>query len=106
MLTEARETTVSTLETKAIASPRSIVDRNFEHAADRLGLTKEQRLLLTTPFREVRVGVPVRMDDGSLRVFTGYRIQHNGARGPMKGGIRYHPAVDEEEIRALAQAMT
>jgi len=102
----ARERTISTLETKAIASPRSIVDRNFEHAADRLGLTKEQRLLLTTPFREVRVGVPVRMDDGSLRVFTGYRIQHNGARGPMKGGIRYHPAVDEEEIRALAQAMT
>jgi glutamate dehydrogenase (NAD(P)+) len=58
------------------------------------------------PFRELRVEIPVRMDDGSLRVFVGYRVQHSGVRGPSKGGIRYHPATDLNEIRALAAAMT
>ncbi len=75
-------------------------------AAERLGLSQEEQLLLKTPFREVKVEVPVRMDDGSLRVFQGYRIQHSGARGPAKGGIRYHPDVDADEIRALAEVMT
>ncbi|OFV99851.1 MAG: glutamate dehydrogenase [Acidobacteria bacterium RIFCSPLOWO2_02_FULL_61_28] len=79
---------------------------NFRLAADRLGLDAETRTLLTTPFRELRVEVPVRLDDGSLKVFLGYRIQHNGARGPAKGGIRYHPAVTVDEVRALAEAMT
>ena len=69
-------------------------------------LSEEQKLLLKTPFREVKVEVPVRMDDGSVRVFLGYRTQHNGARGPAKGGIRYFPTVNEEEIRSLAEAMT
>jgi glutamate dehydrogenase (NAD(P)+) len=86
--------------------PSEIVDRNFTLAAERLGLSQEQRLLLKTPFREVKVEVPVRMDDGSLRVFAGHRVQHSGARGPAKGGIRFHPAVDEAEVRALAEAMT
>ncbi len=85
---------------------REIVDRNFDLAAKQLGLTKEQKLMLKSPFREVRVEVPVRMDDGSVEVFAGYRIQHNGARGPTKGGIRYHPAVDDDEMRALAEVMT
>lgn len=84
----------------------AIMEHNFELAADRLGLSAEQKMLLRTPFREVKVEVPIRMDDGSLKVFLGYRIQHNGARGPTKGGIRYHPSVDENEIRALAEAMT
>ena len=79
---------------------------NFNLAASALGLSEEQKLLLKTPFREVKVEVPVRMDDRSVRVFLGYRIQHNGARGPAKGGIRYFPTVNEEEIRSLAEAMT
>jgi len=92
--------------TPLASSPREIVRHNFELAAHVLGLTQEQKSLLQTPFREVRVEIPVRMDDGSLKVFTGYRIQHNGARGPGKGGIRFSPAVDEDEMRSLAEAMT
>jgi glutamate dehydrogenase (NAD(P)+) len=79
---------------------------NFSLAAQRLGLSADQRVLLRTPFREVKVSVPVQMDDGSLRVFAGYRIQHSGARGPAKGGIRYHPAVEAGEMQALAEIMT
>ncbi len=86
--------------------PREIVEYNFRKAADRLGLDSEMRTLLTMPFREVRVEVPVRMDNGSLRVFVGYRVQHSGVRGPAKGGIRYHPETDVNEVRALAAAMT
>jgi glutamate dehydrogenase (NAD(P)+) len=82
------------------------VDHNFEVAAERLGLNKEQRKLLKMPFRETTVQVPIRMDDGELRVFNGYRVQHSGARGPAKGGIRFHPAVDLAEVRSLAEAMT
>lgn len=81
-------------------------DRNFTAAADRLGLSEEQRVLLRTPFRELKVSVPVQMDDGSLRVFAGYRVQHNGARGPGKGGIRYHPDVNMSEMHALAEIMS
>jgi glutamate dehydrogenase (NAD(P)+) len=87
-------------------NPRDITTYNFGLAADRLGLDAEMRTLLTTPFREVRVEVPVRLDNGSLKVFLGYRIQHNGVRGPAKGGIRYHPSVTVHEVAALAEAMT
>jgi glutamate dehydrogenase (NAD(P)+) len=87
-------------------STRQIVDRNFDLAATRLGLGREERLLLKTPFREVTVQVPVRMDDGSLKVFVGYRVQHSGARGPAKGGIRFSRDVDGGEVRALAETMT
>ncbi len=87
-------------------NPRNITSYNFQLAADRLGLDAEMRTLLTTPFRELRVEVPVRLDDGSLKVFLGYRIQHSGVRGPAKGGIRYHPMVTVDEMRALAEAMT
>jgi len=86
--------------------PREVVNTNFQRAADRLGLDNEMRLLLTMPFREVRVEIPVRMDGGALRVFVGYRVQHSGVRGPSKGGIRYHPSTDLNEVRALASAMT
>ena len=78
----------------------------FDRAADRLRLDDGIRELLRQPWRELRVSVPVRMDDGRIEVFTGYRIQHNGARGPYKGGVRYHPLADEEEVRALASLMT
>ncbi len=97
---------MSTMEQVGISNPREIVDRNFKIAADRLGLTAEEQVLLKTPFRELKVEVPIRMDDGSLKVFSGYRVQHNGARGPAKGGIRYHPGVDLDEVGSLAEAMT
>src|SRR2546426_12346913 len=64
------------------------------------------RRILMRPFREVQVEVPVRMDDGRIEVFTGFRIQHNGARGPCKGGIRYHPEADHDEVLGLAAIMT
>ena len=88
------------------SNAREITERNFDRAAARLGLNAEQQVMLKTPFREVKVEVPVRMDDGSLKVFIGFRIQHSGVRGPAKGGLRYHPAVDADEVRALAEAMT
>jgi glutamate dehydrogenase (NAD(P)+) len=82
------------------------VNRYFAEAADILDLTAELRDVLTTPYREVTVQVPVRLDDGDLIVARGYRVQHNGARGPYKGGIRYHPSADLNEVRALASLMT
>ena len=78
----------------------------FDRAADRLKLEDGLRELLRRPWRELRVSVPVRMDDGRIEVFTGYRVQHNGARGPYKGGVRYHPNADQEEVRAMASLMT
>ena len=78
----------------------------FDRAADRLGLADGVRELLRRPWRELRVSVPVRMDDGTIEVFDGYRVQHNGVRGPYKGGVRYHPEADQEEVRALASLMT
>ena len=83
-----------------------IARENFAKAASALNLNRDMQVLLSTPFREVRVEVPVRMDDGQLKVFTGSRVQHNGARGPAKGGIRYHPSVNVDQIRALAMSMT
>jgi hypothetical protein len=84
--------------------PRVIVECNAMKAADRLGLESEMRTLPNAPFRGVRVEVPVRMDDGLLRVFVGYRVQHSGVRGPAKGGIRYDPSTDLNEVRTLAAA--
>ncbi len=78
----------------------------LERAASQIGLESEILLLLRSPFREMHVEVPVRLDNGKLAVFSGYRVQHNGARGPYKGGIRFHPDVDLDEIRALAALMT
>ena len=78
----------------------------FNRAADRLGLDAGVRELLSRPWRELKVAVPVRMDDGRIEVFEGYRIQHNGVRGPYKGGVRYHPSADQEEVKALASLMT
>ena len=87
-------------------TPFQAVTRYFDQACDRLGVRDEVRDLICTPDREMRVEIPVRMDNGDLEVFIGYRIQHNGSRGPYKGGIRYHPEADEEEVRALAALMT
>jgi glutamate dehydrogenase (NAD(P)+) len=87
-------------------TPDEAVGYFFDRAADHVDLADEMREVLRSSYRELRVQVPVRMDDGTLRVFTGYRIQHNGARGPYKGGIRFHPNADLDEVRALAALMT
>jgi glutamate dehydrogenase (NAD(P)+) len=78
----------------------------FHKAADMNGLNDSNREVLAGTYRELRVQVPVRRDDGSLAVLVGYRIQHNGARGPYKGGVRYHPSANVDEVRALASLMT
>ena len=80
--------------------------RQFDEAAEILELDDGIREFLRAPKRTVILSIPVRMDDGSIRVFTGYRVQHNNARGPFKGGIRYHPSVDLDEVTALAILMT
>ena len=87
-------------------TPFEAVNHFYDIAAERVGVPDDMRELLRLPWRELRVEVPVRMDDGKLKVFIGYRVQHNGARGPYKGGVRYHPEADIEEVRALASLMT
>ncbi|HRT82420.1 MAG TPA: Glu/Leu/Phe/Val dehydrogenase, partial [Oscillospiraceae bacterium] len=78
----------------------------LESAANLLGLEKDEYELLKYPERTLEVSVPVRMDDGSIRVFEGYRVQHSSVRGPCKGGIRYHQNVDLDEVKALAAWMS
>ena len=78
----------------------------FEAAADHLVLDRPIRAILGTPWREMTTHFPVRLDDGTVGVFTGYRVQHSVARGPAKGGLRYHPATDLDDVRALAMWMT
>ena len=78
----------------------------FHKAADVLGLSKEVRTILLTPRRTVKVGIAIEGDDGRLHSYEGFRVQHNMARGPMKGGLRYHPAMDEDHAAALANLMT
>src|SRR5437660_11417357 len=87
-------------------TPHQAVTYFFDRAAEHIGLDDEMREVLRGSYRELSVQVPVRMDDGRLMVFNGYRVQHNGARGPYKGGIRYHPEADIDEVRALASLMT
>jgi glutamate dehydrogenase (NAD(P)+) len=78
----------------------------FDQAAELMALDRNLRERLKLPDRSLIVSVPVRLDDGSVKVFTGYRVQHDSARGPSKGGIRYHPDVDLGEVAALAMWMT
>ena len=91
---------------RAEVSNLDIVRHYFDRAVERLELPDDIRTVFWTPYREVTVQIPVRLSDGKVHTFSGYRIQHNGARGPYKGGIRYHPEVDVDEIRALASLMT
>ncbi len=87
-------------------SPYEIAQHYFDVAADRLGLADDVRTVVGTAYREVQVQIPVRREDGRIHVYSGYRVQHNGARGPYKGGIRFHQEVDLDEVRALAALMT
>jgi glutamate dehydrogenase (NAD(P)+) len=91
---------------RAEISNLDIVRFYFERATERLGIPEDVRVVFWEPYREVTVQLPIRLSDGKVHVFSGYRIQHNGARGPYKGGIRFHPEVDIDEIRALASLMT
>jgi glutamate dehydrogenase (NAD(P)+) len=91
---------------RAEVSNLEIVRHYFEIAADHLGLADDLRVVFWTPYREITVQIPVRLADGKVHVYSGYRIQHNGARGPYKGGVRFHPEVDIDEVRALASLMT
>ncbi len=82
------------------------VTRQFNKAADLMGLDPDIRKILAKPINEIVVNFPVIMDDGHVEIFTGYRVQHNSVLGPFKGGLRYHPAVEINEVRALATWMT
>ena len=94
------------MASSAEMTPFQSVTFHFDQACDRLGVRDEVRNLICTPDREVRVEIPVRMDDDRLEIFIGYRTQHNNYRGPYKGGVRYHPEANDEEVRALASLMT
>src|SRR3954451_21970849 len=87
-------------------NPFAIAQRQFDLAADRLDLDSGLRAIMRVPQRELSVNFPVKHDDGSIHVYSGYRVQHNIARGPAKGGLRYHPSVGLDEVRALAMWMT
>lgn len=82
------------------------VQHYFHKAAHELGMESPMRKLLVTPERELTVQIPLKRDDGTLETLVGYRVQHNSARGPMKGGLRYHHEVDLDEVRGLASLMT
>src|SRR6188508_1755951 len=87
-------------------NPWQVAQHQFDLAAERLNLDPGLRRVLREPRRELVVHFPVKMDDGSVQVFTGYRVQHNLGRGPAKGGIRYHQDVSLDEVKALAMWMT
>jgi len=88
------------------SNPFEIAMQNFDTAADKLGLEENMRNRIKHPARAMIVSVPVRMDDGNIRRFEGYRVQHSTMRGPAKGGVRYHPQVNLDEVKALATWMT
>ncbi|MFQ6059657.1 MAG: Glu/Leu/Phe/Val dehydrogenase dimerization domain-containing protein, partial [Anaerolineae bacterium] len=83
-------------------NPWQIALRQFDKAVQYLDLKAGIRDMLRHPKRELTVNFPVKMDDGSVRIFTGYRVHHSTVLGPTKGGIRYHPDVTLDEVRALA----
>jgi glutamate dehydrogenase (NAD(P)+) len=95
---------MATVEWRSAASEMAV--QQFEIAAERLNLDKNVAGRLKRPDRALIVSIPTRMDDGSVHVFTGYRVQHNDVLGPFKGGVRYHPEVNLGEVSALAMWMT
>ena len=100
------EGVLTATSTVAAANPYATAQHQFDQAASILGLDEGLRQVLREVRRELTVNFPVRMDDGSIRIFTGYRVQHNLTRGPAKGGIRYHPQVSLDEVKALAMWMS
>ncbi|HEX8550131.1 MAG TPA: Glu/Leu/Phe/Val dehydrogenase dimerization domain-containing protein [Abditibacteriaceae bacterium] len=96
----------ASLQTLDALSAFDAVNYYFDRAAAILSLPDAERTILKRPFRELSVELPIKMDNGEWRVFNGYRIQHDNTRGPCKGGLRYHPSVSNDEVRALAALMT
>ncbi len=97
---------MTTEQIAATINPWKVAQQQFDLAAERLNLDPGLRRVLREPRRELTVHFPVKMDDGSVQVYTGYRVQHNLGRGPAKGGIRYHQDVSLDEVKALAMWMT
>ncbi|MFN8160346.1 MAG: Glu/Leu/Phe/Val dehydrogenase dimerization domain-containing protein [Solirubrobacterales bacterium] len=91
---------------RAEVSNLEIVRHYFDLAAERMQLRDDLREVFWSPYREVSVQIPIKQADGRVHTYSGYRIQHNGARGPYKGGVRFHQEVDIDEVRALASLMT
>src|SRR5574340_1107269 len=89
-----------------IINPYEVAVAQFDEAADRLGLSQAMRAILRKPKRELTVNFPVRLDNGDVVMYTGYRVQHNINRGPAKGGVRFDANVSLDEVRALAMWMT
>ena len=87
-------------------NPFETAQKQFDRAADLLELDTATRELLRNPMREYHFGIPISMDDGTKKVFRGFRVQHNDARGPAKGGIRFHPQETIDTVRALSMWMT
>lgn len=94
------------MSSENVRNPFKIAQMQLKAACDALGEDESVYLLLSEPERVLEVSIPVKMDDGSSRMFTGYRVQHNDAPGPCKGGIRFHPGVTKDEVKALATWMT
>ncbi|HVT04118.1 MAG TPA: Glu/Leu/Phe/Val dehydrogenase [Thermoanaerobaculia bacterium] len=105
-MTQSVEAPVAPRTPPETLNPFEIAVKQFNTAADYLNLDLSMRKVLTTPKRALIVAIPVRMDDGSINVYEGYRVQHNIARGPAKGGVRYHMNVTLDEVKALASWMT
>ncbi len=99
-------TAMAAIAPKEELNPFEIAKQQFDRAADYLELEQSLRNVLRSAKRQLIVSIPVRMDGGETKVFEGYRVQHNIARGPAKGGIRYHPNVTLDEVKALASWMT
>ncbi len=91
---------------KEVYNPYQELLSTIDQAGKKLGLSSDDYKILKWPERELKVSIPIEMDDGSVEVFDGYRVQHSDSRGPYKGGVRYHPDVDIDEVRALAGWMT
>src|SRR5579885_2760300 len=87
-------------------NPYRIAQMQFDMAAEFLKLDAGLRQMLRTPKRVMEVSIPIKLDNGQVKVFSGFRVQHNTARGPAKGGVRYHPNLSLDEVRALASWMT
>ena len=87
-------------------NPVEITNHYIRQASELMGLGARVERLLLSPEAEHHVSVPIELDNGDVAVFSGFRIQHNSARGPMKGGLRFHPTVDADDVRALASLMT
>src|ERR1700734_94760 len=104
--TEQRNVTMQTMTLEQEKNPWEAQAARFDYAAKKLNLDAGIWKILRYPTREIIVHIPVLMDDGSIEVYTGYRVQHSVARGPAKGGIRYSPDVSLDEVRALASWMT